>query len=252
MLIIIIASLYSCLCVSHRARMLVLSRLRTCRMSLSVVLSSFTSTRPSAWSNLIKYPRCITHNLQPRTFSTGTPNERFFKFPQKTPEVYKKKDGLSKEYSLVQQGSSNNYVVGTCASIHASYILSVLGLSMKYLSPDQQLIISLSPVELMLGSSIVLLILSGMLKLIRTYPFRIYYNEIEDKFAAVFVSINPLKTRIIYLLPGEVRTKKRTYLSQNIIPWDADMCTVKGKHDIILMRHSFVSPVYYNKLIGYK
>lgn len=168
---------------------------------------------------------------------------------KRTAEQYRKADNLDENHNMVYQAGSIYYIKGMLGTIE----VSALFLTGNIVATALGLIPFSFPlnIETLVYMSFYSFITYVSLSIARVYPLRIYFNEEQQKFIAVFVGYHPFSIRYLDISPGEVKAKEETYMTYNVNPWGKDVCSIKGKQDILLVACNFSSPAYYNMLLGY-
>lgn len=187
-----------------------------------------------------------------RFFTTTLPNNTNFRklFRRKyTAEDWRLADDLDANHNLVYQSGSTYYVRSALGMIEVFAVLFAGNCAAAAVGIcDHPFVLSMETVVYL---SFFCAYSYGIKSIARTYPLRIYFNEEQRKFTAVFIGYHPFSYRHLEISPREVKTKEATFLSNNVLPWGKDVCSIKGKQDIILSASNFSSPVYYNMLLGY-
>lgn len=186
--------------------------------------------------------------------SSKSPNQAFFSLFRrklKTAQEFQKADNVDSHYELiysirdgvkfVKLGIGGLDIVA--ASVIANICMFAFGVPLAYLD-----LVLASPVESGIFVMVNSLICFQLFKVIRWYPLRIYYSELEDQFLAVFIGVHPFAIRPLKIEPGEV--KPLEMMTGNVLPWASDLYATSSQR-IFLFTHNFRYPLYYNKLLGY-
>ena len=180
----------------------------------------------------------------------STASRNIFRLEKVTAEEYRMKDQMGKNHKLVYQAGSVNYVKFGSIGIQALMATLVVNSAMVFYSFGMGLIYSYY-LEI-LGLSTSFLVLSGAIQtIVRSYPLRIYYCSEEDKFTAITCGWHFLAKRYVEMSSGSVSLHKPSFLERQFMPWRTDLCVLEDKRKLIIIADNFVTPVYYNKLLGY-
>lgn len=189
----------------------------------------------------------VPSKIQSQTFFS------VFRRKRKTAQQFQEADKVDSHYELiynvhdgvryVQLGMGMLNILS--AAINANVCMFALGVPPSYFE-----IVLAFPVESGIFISINSLICFALLKVIKWYPLRIYYSDLEDKYLAIFMGVHPFAIRSLKIQPGEVKLSPPNKIAENVLPWASDIYAISSQR-IFLFIHHFRYPSYYNKLLGY-
>ncbi|XP_023231066.1 uncharacterized protein LOC111631102 [Centruroides sculpturatus] len=173
----------------------------------------------------------------------------FFKRPD-----YYRRDNIEREhYKLVYHAGLDNYVRGSQLVVTLSTFLTMAGgiyLGISYWM-GENIIWSTSllenNVEIIL-SLISLVIFNWVVSFVYLrVPYRIYYRQETDQFLFLFCSLfNIFRYKTVWCHSGEMKVR-----TDPLYPYLTGKYCVKNQN-LILHSYKFVSPAYYNLLLGIK
>lgn len=227
------------------------------------ILQPCTRYQPYSWSPLLKTSKILlpfsskenlldrvgqnlTSNLQTRTFSIRKLKDLI---SSKNTKIH---DNVGVHYKLVYNSDTTSYLqlgLGGVQAVVSMFVCTLGAMACGFHPPNIHLLLD-TPVYVGIFVVFNMIICISILRVISTTPMRIYYNEDEDQFIAVFVGKHPLDVRLLNIQPGEVKPHTVSNLVKKLVPWSIGICTTHTQK-IYLNEYHFKYPVYYNKLLGY-
>lgn len=200
----------------------------------------------SGWQNEVKQHRC--NLVISRTISSKI-------FKQKSSLHYKKLDNVESHYDIVYQGGAVSYVQGALGVIETvalaccgAAIAVPLGVPFLYGKFNEYFATPWQFGVFVAFNSILCIFIA---KTCQMYVLRIYYSDLEDHFVVIFMGLHPFAIHKVIVKPGEVNPVVPGKITKQAIPWADDIYASPSKK-MIMFTHAFVSPIYFNRMLGYQ
>lgn len=187
--------------------------------------------------------------------------QRFFHLPNpfRKRQNFRLFDNIPDNFELVYNTSSLSFYITYGYPIIASTVAAAFGFLVSSISGDVTVItsdyFSTPTTQLELFAVFPLVGLMYFLTRIVTHrcPLRIYYNEEDGKFVAIFATLLPWKVRKLEFFSGDVRRiyeeeEKEETNTLNLFRGEY----ILGKKRLAIFSHFFRYPYHYNIMLGYE